>query len=210
MRGQKNKQESIKGQQMRGFFGIGVEGISKQMNAGSIFRSAHAFGASFVFTVNAQYSRQLGNQADTSDFTSHVPFYAFPDIDTMLLPRGCDLVGVELTDDAIDLPSFHHPTRCAYILGPERGSLSQEMIDRCRFTIKIPTSFCVNVGVAAAITMYDRVQSIGKFAPRPVAAGGPTETLPKHVSGGPIIRTEMKKFETDPPAYSEAKPVRNS
>ena len=36
---------------MRGYFGIGVENLSKQMNAGSLFRTAHAFGASFVFTI---------------------------------------------------------------------------------------------------------------------------------------------------------------
>src|SRR3546814_2552323 len=28
---------------MRGYFGIGVEGISKPMNVGNLFRSAHAF-----------------------------------------------------------------------------------------------------------------------------------------------------------------------
>ncbi|MEX2009990.1 MAG: TrmH family RNA methyltransferase, partial [Dongiaceae bacterium] len=29
---------------MRGYFGIGVEGISKPMNLGNLMRSAHAFG----------------------------------------------------------------------------------------------------------------------------------------------------------------------
>ena len=38
---------------MRGYFGIGVEGISKTMNVGNLFRTAHAFGASFVFTIDA-------------------------------------------------------------------------------------------------------------------------------------------------------------
>ncbi len=36
---------------MRGYFGIGIEGSSKPMNAGNLFRSANAFGASFVFTL---------------------------------------------------------------------------------------------------------------------------------------------------------------
>ena len=39
---------------MRGYFGIGVEGISKAMNLGNLMRSAHAFGASFFFTVDAR------------------------------------------------------------------------------------------------------------------------------------------------------------
>ena len=50
---------------MRGYFAIGVEGISKEMNVGNLFRSAHVFGASFVFTVNAAYGRK-GGHADTS------------------------------------------------------------------------------------------------------------------------------------------------
>ena len=36
---------------MRGYFGIGVEGISKPMNLGAILRTAHAFRASFAFAI---------------------------------------------------------------------------------------------------------------------------------------------------------------
>ena len=43
---------------MKGYFGIGVEGVSKAMNVGTLFHTAHAFGASFVFTVRAQYDRR--------------------------------------------------------------------------------------------------------------------------------------------------------
>ena len=41
---------------MRGYFGIGAEGISKPMNLGNLIRSAHAFGASFVFLIEAHYT----------------------------------------------------------------------------------------------------------------------------------------------------------
>ena len=41
---------------MRGYFGIGVEGINKPFNVGNLFRSANAFDASFVFTVAATYT----------------------------------------------------------------------------------------------------------------------------------------------------------
>jgi hypothetical protein len=37
---------------MRGYFGIGVEGISEPLNVGNLLRSAHSFGASFFFTLN--------------------------------------------------------------------------------------------------------------------------------------------------------------
>ncbi len=184
---------------MRGFFGIGAEGISKAMNVGGIFRTAHAFRAGFVFTVAAVYSESEGGKSDTSDTPGQVPFYRFPDTKSLVLPEKCRLVGIELTPDAIELPSFRHPQRCAYILGPERGSLSPEMTGRCDFVIKIPTSFCVNVGIAAAIVMYDRQISLGRFADRPVRAGGPTEPLPEHVFGEQLIRNKMSPFLSTPP-----------
>ncbi|HLN24681.1 MAG TPA: RNA methyltransferase [Patescibacteria group bacterium] len=186
---------------MRGYFGIGVEGVSKQSNVGSLFRSAHAFGGSFVFTVAADYTRQRSG-ADTSDAVTQMPFYAYPSIAEMDLPRGCKLVGIELVDDAIELPSFHHPLQAAYVLGRERGSLTPEMLARCDFVVKIPTKFCINLGIAGALVMYDRVTSLGRFAPRPVRSGGPTEALAEHVHGRPVFRTpeRMALYRSDPPA----------
>ena len=184
---------------MRGYFAIGVEGISKAMNVGSLLRTAHAFGASFVFTIAANYERGEGGRSDTSNAPGHMPFYSFPDIPSMVLPDDCTLVGVELTDDAIELPSFRHPSRAAYVMGPERGSLSPAMTEKCDFVVKIPTRFCVNVGVAGAILMYDRIMSLGQFPRRPISPGRPTEALPEHVFGDPVIRNKMKKFRDTPP-----------
>ncbi len=47
---------------MRGYFGVGVEGVGRPMNLGSLWRTAHAFGASFVFTVGAAYGRREGER----------------------------------------------------------------------------------------------------------------------------------------------------
>ena len=158
---------------MRGYFAIGAEGISKPMNLGAIMRTAHAFGASFAFSVNAADKIRTVYKSDTSKSFEHVPYYQWDTIDDMALPRGCTLVGVELNDDAVELPSFRHPAAAAYVLGRERGSLTPEMIDICAFTVKIPTKFCVNVSVAAALVMYDRMISMGRHAERPIKPGGP-------------------------------------
>ena len=172
----------------RGYFGIGVEGISKPMNAGNLFRSAHAFGADFLFAIAPAVDLRAIYRSDTSQTAKHLPLYEFAKVDEIALPRGCRLVGVELLDDAAELPSFTHPERAAYVLGPERGSLSPDLLARCAFTVKVPTRFCVNLGIAGAILMYDRLISRRRFAPRPVRPGGPTETLPDHVHGGPVLR----------------------
>ena len=145
--------------------------MSKSLNLGNLMRSAHGFGASFTFTVGATY-KALEAQADTSKGQHHLPHYNWQTLDEMALPQGCKLVGVELTDLAIDLPSFRHPLRAAYILGPEQGSLSPEVLEKCAYVVKIPTKFCVNVAIAGAIVMYDRALSLARFAERPVMEGG--------------------------------------
>jgi tRNA G18 (ribose-2'-O)-methylase SpoU len=173
---------------MRGYFAIGVERISKPMNMGSLMRSAHAFGASFFFAVAPETAVRDARHSDTADSHKHLPFYLYESIDDLALPRGCALVGVELTDDAVVLPSFHHPSAAAYIFGPERGDLSEAARGRCAHMVKIPTKFCVNVGVAGAIVMYDRLLSRGGFARRPVNPRAEGELPVPHVRGAQRIR----------------------
>ncbi|MDP2700258.1 RNA methyltransferase [Thalassospira sp.] len=190
---------------MRGYFGIGIEGASKPLNVGTLFRSAHAFGAGFAFTVDADFCHDTAHATDTSKASGQMPYYHFPDLDHLMLPTGCSLVGVELTPDAIELPSFKHPSRAAYILGPERGHLSPEVQSQCDFIIKIPMRFCINVAIAANIVMYDRQITLGRFAPRPVRAGGPIEAKPEPFYGGWISRTRAKR-KGDPEKFRQAPP----
>ncbi|HET6522756.1 MAG TPA: RNA methyltransferase [Geminicoccaceae bacterium] len=173
--------------QLRGYFGIGAEGIDKPMNLGNLVRSAHAFGASFVFLIESASSRALAT-SDTSDSEARLPVYRYGSADELVLPRGCRLVGVELLDEAVDLPSFRHPLNAAYVFGPERSSLSPAMVARCDHVVKIPTRFCINLAVSGAVVMYDRMLSLGRFAPRPVRSGGPTEDPPAHVRGASVCR----------------------
>lgn len=189
---------------MRGYFAIGVERISKPGNAGALVRTAHAFGASFFFAIDPEPDFREVRLVDTSDATGHLPVYIYDSLDSFVLPQDCTLVGVELTDDAIDLPSFRHPLRAAYVLGPERGSLSPALQARAAFTVRIPTRFCVNVGVAGAVVMYDRMISLGRFAERPVRTGGPTEELRSHVHGRQKVRERLRRraVRLGPPAGS--------
>ena len=78
---------------MRGYFGIGVEGISKPMNMGSLIRSGHAFGASFAFTVDANYKVREA-RSDTSKTPKNIPWYDWDNLEDMILPRHCQLVGL--------------------------------------------------------------------------------------------------------------------
>lgn len=156
---------------MRGYFGVGVEEISKSFNLGNLVRTSHAFGASFFFTINASVDFEEINGSDTSHSDMHMPMYPYENVAALSLPKDCSLVGVELMEDAVDLPVFRHPLRAAYVLGPEKGSLSPALVARCDHIVKIPMKFCVNVGVAGALVIYDRMLSLGNYAERQARQG---------------------------------------
>ena len=158
---------------MHGYFGVGAERISKPMNLGAILRTAHAFGASFAFSLNAHHNAREIELSDTSKTPAHLPYYKWTSIEDMALPTDCTLVGVELTPNAIELPEFRHPRAAAYLFGPERGELSPEATALCTHVVRIPTQFCVNVSVAAALVMYDRLLCFGGYRSRPLVPGGP-------------------------------------
>jgi tRNA G18 (ribose-2'-O)-methylase SpoU len=183
---------------MRGYFGIGIDNASKKGNMGNLIRTAHAFGASFAFAVKPKVMAHSGEMVtedftDTSKSSNNIPFFNYMTPAEVEVPQGCKLIGVEITDDAIDLPSFRHPLQAVYVLGGERSSLSAEMLARCDQVIKIPTKFCLNVATAGAIVMYDRHRMIGGYAERPVVPGRAPEPKPQHVHGGVRNRRAAKR-----------------
>src|SRR4051812_19278172 len=87
----------------RGYFGLGVEGISKPMNLGAVLRTAHAFNASFAFSIDALFDVPAVLASDTSVAFNSLPLQIYPTLDDFKLPYGCRLIGIEITEDAIDL-----------------------------------------------------------------------------------------------------------
>jgi len=70
------------------------------------------------------------------------------------------------------------------------------MLARCAHVVKIPTKFSINVGMAGAITLYDRLLTHGRFSERPLRAGGPpprVQVPPVSNWGAPIIRKRKEK-----------------
>jgi len=179
----------------RGYFGIGVEGVSKSANTGALLRTGHAFGAAFCFTIGAGWDARAGRSADTADTPAHVPLWRFADLDALRLPAGCVLVGVELLPDAVDLPSFRHPLNAAYVLGPERAGLSAPVLAQCRHVVRIPARFALNLAVAGAIVLYDRMIQHGRYADRAVTASGPPGPAPDRTGhGDPRFRRTLPDF----------------
>lgn len=178
---------------MKGFFGIGVERSSKWLNAGNLLRTTHAFGGSFFFFIDPELDFKSITVADTAGSSTSLPVYHYQQPSELMLPRNCKLVGVELTEDAIELPRFYHPAQAAYVLGPEKGSLSPELQARCDHMVKIPMKFCVNVGVAGAILMYDRLLTTSHYPPRQMDFGRD----PMHIDMNQEFPDVTERFNRD-------------
>lgn len=139
----------------RGYFGIGIENGKTKENVGTLWRTAHLLGASFIFTIGDRYKHQA---SDTTKAWKHVPFFQYDSFDHFLqsVPRDCQLIGVELDERAKPLKTFEHPERCVYLLGAEDWGLSKEAIARCHELVVLPGEFSMNVAAAGSIVLYDR------------------------------------------------------
>lgn len=140
----------------RGYFGVACYRPKTTDNIGTLWRSAHIFGASFLAIIGGRYVKQPG---DTTHATRHVPLLRFDTFATFResLPSNASLVAVELVPNARDLVRYGHPEQGVYLLGPEDGSLPPDVLADCDSRVIIPGTFCLNLAVAGSIVMYDRV-----------------------------------------------------
>lgn len=139
----------------RGFFAIGIWHPKTEVNVGTLWRTAHIFGAAFVFTVGRRYKRQA---SDTLNTPNHVPLMHFKDIEDLAehLPHSCRLIGVELTERATPSHVFNHDQRACYLLGAEDNGLSPAVLESCHDVLKLPGRSSLNVAVAGSLVVYDR------------------------------------------------------
>ena len=144
----------------RGYFGIVVERGKTPANIGTLWRSAHIFGASFLGIIGARYRR---DPSDTTHAGLHVPLIHYKDLDDLRhhLPYECTLVGVEFEESATKIRQYVHPVRAIYLLGAEDSGLSDETKQACRHLVVLPGRFCLNVAVAGSLVMFDRVMKDG-------------------------------------------------
>lgn len=140
---------------MRGWYAIGIENGKDVKNLGTLWRTAHLLGASWIFTIGDRYHRQ---PSDTTKAWRHVPLWHFASVSDLVshAPRVTLIVGVELHEDAIPLTRAGHPERCIYLLGAEDWGLSDEAIAACNRLVVLPGEHSMNVSVAGSIVMYDR------------------------------------------------------
>lgn len=144
----------------RGYFSIGVWHPKCEHNIGTLWRSAWQLGATEIFTVAERWPKRQAS--DTFKSWRHIPYRKYDDIEALAesLPYSCPLIGVEMGGN--NLQGFNHPERACYLLGAEDHGLTDDVLDRCRSVVSLPSvrtpSF--NVAVAGSLVMYDRLVKV--------------------------------------------------
>ncbi len=138
-----------------GYFAIGVFNAKNEHNVGTLWRSAYILGASYIFTVGKRYKKQTSDVVKT---WARIPYFHYDTLEDFLenIPYDCQLVGIELTDDAQWISDFEHPKRAIYLLGSEDQGLPDYLLERCQHIIKLKGNSSMNVAVSGSIIIHDR------------------------------------------------------
>jgi tRNA G18 (ribose-2'-O)-methylase SpoU len=137
---------------------IGVYHPKYEVNLGTLWRAAHLFGASQIFTIGMRYKPQA---SDTSKAWRHIPLITYPDLDAFQAcrPFRAPLVGVELTPEAVPVHEFEHPKQAIYLLGAEDHGLPARVLEKCQHVVRIEAvaPWSMNVAMAGSIILHDRL-----------------------------------------------------
>jgi tRNA G18 (ribose-2'-O)-methylase SpoU len=138
-------------------FGIGVYHPKTAENIGTLWRAAHLYGASHIFTIGARYRRQA---SDTSKAWKSIPLIHFADFEDFNdhRPHDLPLVGIELDERSVPLSTFNHPRSATYLLGAEDHGLPEQVLAKCQHVLQIEAAnpWSMNVAMAGSLVIYDR------------------------------------------------------
>jgi tRNA(Leu) C34 or U34 (ribose-2'-O)-methylase TrmL len=140
--------------EFRGYSCIGIWEPKNPANVGAVLRAAGCFGVDLIGLQGTRYKHRH-TFTDTQKAWRHIPMIETNDLYS-LLPRGCVGVAVDIVDGATPLPRYVHPERAFYVFGGEDRTLDQRVLGWCRDKIVIPSQFCLNLGAAVNVVLYDR------------------------------------------------------
>jgi len=142
-----------------------LDRVQDPMNLGSVLRTSEATG------VNAIVIPRRGSVGLTPTVRRaamggdvYVPIVRERPFRVLrsLREEGVRVVGVD-SGGGVDYFDERLTGSVAFVLGGEGGGLSQQMRDKCDVVVRIPMSGrldSLNVGVAAAVVLYERVRQL--------------------------------------------------
>lgn len=143
---------------------IGLFNPKSPTNVGAIMRSAGCFNADGVYYTGERYRRAAEYQTqyftDTKNAEQRIPLINVDDLFSQV-KANTRVVCVELVEGAVPLHQFEHPQKAFYILGPEDGTLPQNIVDKADDVVYVPTTGCLNLAATVNILLYDRCCKLG-------------------------------------------------
>ena len=135
---------------------LGLINPKNPVNVASILRAAGCYGVASVFYTGQRFRFAKDFNADTKAFHKTIPTIGVDNLRDVV-PEGASVVAIELVEGASPLPDFEHPDNAFYILGPEDGSISEDVLSWCDHVVYVPTYSCMNVAATANVLLYDRM-----------------------------------------------------
>lgn len=135
---------------------LGLINPKNPVNVASILRAAGCYGVASVFYTGQRFRFAKDFNADTKAFHKTIPTVGVDDL-REVVPEGASVVAIELVEGASPLPNFEHPDNAFYILGPEDGSVSEDVLAWCDHVVYVPTYSCMNLAATANVLLYDRM-----------------------------------------------------
>ena len=140
-----------------GYAALGLYMPKTDLNVGGAMRAAFCYGAAMVAIQGRRFKRM---PTDTQYAWRHIPVIECDDLRD-IIPFDCIPVVIEIADKARTLPSYCHPERAFYIFGPEDGSVPNDIIERFKNVVSVPTRHCMNLAATVNVVLYDRLAKQG-------------------------------------------------
>ena len=136
---------------------IALENTERDFNAGSIVRSANAFGVRDVYLIGRRQWNKRGAMA-TNKYL-HVHFVATLDEFMIeMAQQGREVIAVDNVQGSVSMSKTELPRHIALVFGQEGPGISDELKKKASKIIEIEqfgSTRSINLGAAAAVVMYE-------------------------------------------------------
>ena len=137
-----------------------LDGVQDPGNVGTIWRTADAFNCDGLVLLPGcadPYSPKTVRASMGAVFRSPVWTAQAEELKSVLTCSGIPLYGAALRDDTLDARAVDY-TRAALAIGSEGRGLSEQMLELCDKTIRIPMAErceSLNAAIAAAVLLWE-------------------------------------------------------
>ena len=137
-----------------------LDGVQDPGNVGTILRTADAFDCDGVFLVNAcadLYNPKTARATMGAIFRREAYTVTAEELFALLRKSGVPLYGTALRDDTVPLAEANL-ARAVVAIGSEGRGLSQQVLDECAKTLKIPMNprcESLNAAIAATVVLWE-------------------------------------------------------